>query len=131
HALPRTVRAPTPSARRLVRRPPRARRLRRLRAVAVLRPRILWRQMTIADKLKDDVATAMKAREKVRVGALRMVLAELQKAAKEGSPDELAVLRRERKRRLEAERAFREGGRQDLADAERDEAELIGSYLPQ
>ena len=45
-----------------------------------------------------------------------MLLSELQKAAKEGSDDELAVLRRERKRRTEAERAFRDGGREDLAD---------------
>ena len=49
-----------------------------------------------------------------RVGALRLVLSELQKAAKEGSDDELAVLRRERKRRLEAAQAYRDGGREDL-----------------
>jgi uncharacterized protein YqeY len=64
------------------------------------------------------------------VGALRLLLSELQKAEKEGAGDELGVLRRERKRRTEAERAFREGGREDLADAERAEAELIGGYLP-
>jgi hypothetical protein len=86
--------------------------------------------MTIADTVKDDLAQAMKAGERERVGALRLVLSELQKAAKEGSGDELAVLRRERKRRLEAERAFREGGRAELADAEQAEAELIGGYLP-
>ena len=50
----------------------------------------------------------MKAGDRERVGTLRMLLSELQKAAKEGSADELAVLRRERKRRAEAERAFRE-----------------------
>ena len=44
----------------------------------------------------------MKAGEKERVGALRLVLSELQKAAKDGDGDELAVLRRERKRRLES-----------------------------
>ena len=49
---------------------------------------------------------------------------------KEGSDDELAVLRRERKRRLEAARAYREGGREDLADGEESEAKLIGVYLP-
>jgi uncharacterized protein YqeY len=53
------------------------------------------------------------------VGTLRLLLSELQKAAKEGSSDELAVLRRERKRRAEAERAFRDGGREDLAAASR------------
>lgn len=72
----------------------------------------------------------MRAGEKQRVGALRLVLSELQKAAKEGDRDELAVLRRERKRRVEAARAFREGGRDDLAAGEETEAELIAGYLP-
>ena len=72
----------------------------------------------------------MKAGEKERVGTLRLLLSELQKAAKEGPDDELAVLRRERKRRAEAERAFRDGGREDLADAEAAEARIIGVYLP-
>lgn len=86
--------------------------------------------MTIAETVKADLARAMKAGEKEVVGALRLVLDELQKAAKAGSGDELAVLRRERKRRLESERAFRDGGRPELADAELTEAELIGTYLP-
>jgi uncharacterized protein YqeY len=73
---------------------------------------------------------AMKARDSERVGALRMVLSELQKAAKEGGSDELAVLRRERKRRLEAAEQFRRGGRPDLADREESEAQLIAGYLP-
>jgi uncharacterized protein YqeY len=76
------------------------------------------------------MTTAMKARETERVGALRMVLSELQKAAKEGNSDEVAVLRRERKRRLEAAEQFREGGRPELAEREESEATLIESYLP-
>lgn len=86
--------------------------------------------MTLTDCVKSDLATAMKAGEKQRVGTLRLVLSELQKAAKEGSDDELAVLRRERKRRQEAARAFRDGGREDLAGAEDAEAVLIEAYLP-
>jgi uncharacterized protein YqeY len=86
--------------------------------------------MTLADRVKQDVTTAMKAGEKDRVGTLRMVLSELQKAAKEGGDDEVAVLRRERKRRHDAARAFRDGGRPDLARAEEAEAELISGYLP-
>jgi uncharacterized protein len=86
--------------------------------------------MAILDMVKGDLQDAMRAGEKERVGALRLVLSELQKAAKEGSDDELAVLRRERKRRLEAARAYREGGREDLADGEETEAKLIGGYLP-
>jgi uncharacterized protein YqeY len=86
--------------------------------------------MTIAETVRSDLATAMKAGERERVGTLRMLLSELQKAAKEGRDDELAVLRRERKRRAEAERAFRDGGREDLAGAEAAEGEIIGAYLP-
>lgn len=72
----------------------------------------------------------MKAGERDRVTALRLVLSELQKSAKEGSDDELAVLRRERKRRREAEQAYREAGREDLASGEAFEAEAIEAYLP-
>lgn len=86
--------------------------------------------MAIADQIKDDVQGAMRAGDKQRVGALRLVLSELQKAAKEGADDELAVLRRERKRRVEAAGAYRDGGREDLAEGEEAEAELIGLYLP-
>ena len=60
----------------------------------------------------------MKGGDKDRVQALRLVLSELQKAAKEGDADETAVLRRERKRRQESARAFRDGGRDELATAE-------------
>jgi uncharacterized protein YqeY len=86
--------------------------------------------MAIAEQIKVDVQSAMRAGEKARVGALRLVLSELQKAAKEGGEDELAVLRRERKRRLEAAKAYRDGGREDLAGGEEAEGELIGAYLP-
>jgi uncharacterized protein YqeY len=76
------------------------------------------------------MTSAMKAGEKQRVGALRLVLSELQKAAKDGSDNELAVLRRERKRRLDAATQFRDGGRPELADQEESEARLIEDYLP-
>ena len=86
--------------------------------------------MAIVEQIKTDLQGAMRAGEKEKVGALRLVLSELQKAAKEGNDDELAVLRRERKRRLEAAQQFREGGREELAATEEAEGELIGSYLP-
>jgi uncharacterized protein len=86
--------------------------------------------MVIAEEIKTDLQGAMRAGEKTKVGALRLVLSELQKAAKEGADDELAVLRRERKRRLEAAGAYREAGREDLAEGEQAEAELISAYLP-
>jgi uncharacterized protein len=86
--------------------------------------------MTVTEQLRADMTTAMKAGQKARVGALKLVLSELQKAAKDGSGDELGVLRRERKRRLEAATQFRDGGRPELADQEESEAELIAGYLP-
>jgi uncharacterized protein len=86
--------------------------------------------LQIADRIKSDVATAMKAGEKERVGALRLVLSELQKASKDGETDELAVLRRERKRRREAAEAYREAAREDLAEGEDYEAQIIEHYLP-
>ncbi|HTD08107.1 MAG TPA: GatB/YqeY domain-containing protein [Solirubrobacteraceae bacterium] len=86
--------------------------------------------MAILEQIKVDLQAAMRAGEKHRVGALRLVLSELQKAAKEGADDELAVLRRERKRRLEAAKAYDEAGRDDLARGEQAEAQLIDAYLP-
>jgi len=86
--------------------------------------------VTVAEKVRSDLTTAMKAGERERVGALRLVLSELQKAAKEGGDDEVAVLRRERKRRLDAAEQFRAGGRDELAAKEESEATLIGGYLP-
>jgi uncharacterized protein len=86
--------------------------------------------MAVLDQVQQDANAALKAGDRQRAGALRLILSELQKAAKEGGDDEVAVLQRERKRRLEAADAYKEAGRQDLADSERREAELIEPYLP-
>jgi uncharacterized protein len=86
--------------------------------------------LQIAERIKSDVASAMKAGERDRVSALRLVLSELQKAEKDGDTDELAVLRRERKRRREAAEAYRGAAREDLADGEDFEAQIIEQYLP-
>jgi uncharacterized protein YqeY len=87
--------------------------------------------MALLEQIQDDVKTAMKAGEKGRVRALRLVASELQKAAKDGQADEVEVLQRERKRRLEAAEAYRDGGRDELAADEELEAEIISSYLPE
>src|SRR3954463_727678 len=86
--------------------------------------------MTLADRVKQDLTTAMKAGERDRVGALRLVLSELQKAEKEGASDEVAVLRRERKRRQESATAFRDGGGAEAAQAAGARAEVIAGSLP-
>jgi uncharacterized protein YqeY len=101
-----------------------------LTSVAAEKPTILSGELAIAEQIKTDVTTALKAGDRDRVGALRLVLSELQKAAKEGDSDEQAVLRRERKRRRESETAYRDAGRTDLADGEAYEAGVIEAYLP-
>lgn len=87
--------------------------------------------MTILEKVQGDVRTAMKAGERERAAALRMVVDALQQDAKLGDGDEVAVLQRERKKRLEAADAFRDGGRGEQADTEQSEAKLIEAYLPE
>ena len=86
--------------------------------------------MSVLEQVQSDVKDAMKARDRERVHALRLVANELQKAAKDNGGDEIQVLQRERKRRLEAAEAYRDGGRTDAAAAEEREAEIIASYLP-
>lgn len=91
--------------------------------------------MSVTERVQADVAAAMKAGDKGRVGALRLVVSELQLARKEaadgfGEQEEIAVLQRERKKRIEAAEAFKQGGRPEQAAAEEAEAELISGYLP-
>ena len=87
--------------------------------------------MALLERVQDDVKTALKAGERDRVNALRLIADALQKATKENGAEELEVLQRERKRRLEAAEAYRGGGRAELADAEEREAEIISAYMPE
>jgi uncharacterized protein len=88
--------------------------------------------MSIVERIREDTATALRAGERERVGTLRMLSSELQKALKEAGDrsDEAAVLQRERKRRFEAAEAYREAGRDDLASSEEREAAIVEEYLP-
>jgi uncharacterized protein len=87
--------------------------------------------MAVLEQIQDDVRTAMKARDRDRASALRLIVDVLQQDAKFGKGDEIAVLQRERKKRVEAAEAYEDAGRADQAAAERFEAELIEGYLPQ
>jgi uncharacterized protein YqeY len=87
--------------------------------------------MPILEQVQSDVRVAMKARDRERASALRMVVDVLQQDAKLGAGDEVAVLQRERKKRVEAAEAYEGAGRAEQAAAERFEAKLIESYLPQ
>jgi uncharacterized protein YqeY len=87
--------------------------------------------MSVLEQVQDDVKTAMKARDRERAGALRLIVDVLQQDAKLGKGDEVAVLQRERKKRVEAAEAYEDAGRAEQAASERFEAELIEGYLPQ
>ncbi len=92
-------------------------------------PSYTW-AMAVLEQVQDDVKAALKQGDRDRVHALRLIASELQKAAKEGDAEEVEVLQRERKRRIEAAEAYRDGGRDEQAAAEEREAQLIADYLP-
>ena len=81
--------------------------------------------MTVLEQVQDDARTAMKARERDKASALRLVVDALQQGAKLGKGDEVAVLQRERKKRVEAAEAYEGAGRDKQAAAERFE-EVFG-----
>ena len=92
--------------------------------------------MSILTDLQEAVKAALKAGDKDRVTALRMIVNELQKEAKQARQEldeatELQVLRPELKRREESIEAFRAGGREDLAAHEEQAALIIQELLPQ
>jgi uncharacterized protein len=86
--------------------------------------------MSVLEQVQDDVRSAMKARDREKAAALRMIVDVLQQDAKLGKGDEVAVLQRERKKRVEAAEAYEGAGRAEQAASERMEAELIEGYLP-
>jgi hypothetical protein len=91
--------------------------------------------VSILSQLQDSVKTALKAADKERVSALRMLVCEIQREAKVVRAEldetaEMAVLRRELKRREESIEAFRAGGREDLAANEEYAAAIIRDLLP-
>jgi len=86
--------------------------------------------MSVLEQVQADVRTAMKAGERERAAALRMIVDSLQQDAKLGKGDEVAVLQRERKKRLEAAEAYADAGREEQAASERFEAGLVEDYLP-
>lgn len=93
---------------------------------------------TLKEQLRSDLTTAMKARDSVRVGTLRMVLTAVSEAEKAGTESRelddqqvLDVIISQAKRRREAEAEFTKAGRDELAAKERDEAAVLADYLPQ
>jgi len=90
--------------------------------------------VAVLDRIKQDVTVALKAGDRERTGALRLLASELQKAVKEAREQEVRRDRRASARaqaRLESAEAFRDAGRTDLAESEEREAEVIDEYLPE
>src|SRR5918996_6209000 len=92
--------------------------------------------MSVIADIEQELKDAMRARESVRTGALRLTLAALRSAEKElgralKEDEELQVLQRERKRRAEAAEAFRSAGREEQADKEQEELEVIEEFMPE
>ena len=91
--------------------------------------------MSLIERLEGELKDAMVARDAERRNTLRMVLASLRGAEKElqrplHDDEELQVLQRERKRRREAAEGFRAGGREEQAEAEERELEVLEEFMP-
>ena len=92
----------------------------------------------LKDRLRDDLNTALKARDTLRTSVIRMVLAAITNAEVAGKEareltdeDVVGVLSSEAKKRRESATAFDEGNRPELAAKERAEAEILADYLPE
>ena len=92
--------------------------------------------MSLIARIEEELTLAMRDRNAERRDALRLILSSLRSAEKElqrglNDQEELQVLQRERKRRLEAAEAFRSGGRDEQADAEEYELEVLEEFMPE
>jgi uncharacterized protein len=92
--------------------------------------------MTLIKEIEGDLTDAMRAGETERRDALRLILNALRSAEKElqrplKEDEELQVLQRERKRRVEAAEAFRSGGREEQAQQEEQELEILEEFMPE
>ncbi len=92
--------------------------------------------MSLIEEIDNEVKDAMKARDSERRDALRLILDALKKTEKElqrplSEEEELQVMQRERKKRIEAADAFRDGGREEQAEAEERELEILEEFMPE
>jgi uncharacterized protein YqeY len=90
----------------------------------------------VIDRIDSELKAAMRARDNERRDALRLILSSLKGAEKElqrplSPEEELQVLQRERKKRIEAAEAFRHGGREEQAQAEERELAVLQEFMPE
>jgi uncharacterized protein YqeY len=92
--------------------------------------------MSLIAEIKDQLEDAMREGDTARRDTLRLILSSLQGAEKElqrplHEDEELQVLQRERKKRIEAAEAFRNAGRDEQADKEEDELDVLEEFMPE
>jgi len=92
--------------------------------------------VSLIEEIEDELKDAMRARDAERRDALRLILNALKGSQKElqrplSEEEELQVLQRERKRRIEAAEAFRSGGREEQAESEERELEILEEFMPE
>jgi len=92
--------------------------------------------VSLIGRIEEELAAAMRERDGERRDALRLILSSLRSAEKElqrplHDEEELQVLQRERKRRIEAAEAFRTGGREDQAESEERELAVLEEFMPE
>ena len=92
--------------------------------------------MTLIARIEDELSAAMRERNAARRDALRLILSNLRSAETElqrelNDQEELQVLQRERKKRLEAAEAFRHAGNDERAEAEEQELTVIEEFMPE
>jgi len=90
----------------------------------------------LLETIQNDLKTALKEKNELQVSTLRLLLAEthnrqIEKQAELTEEDIVAVLRKEAKKRQESVEAYEKGGRQELADKEKNELQFLSKYLPQ
>jgi uncharacterized protein len=92
--------------------------------------------MSLIAQIEDELAVAMRERDAPRRDTLRLILSNLRAAEKElrrelNDQEELQVLQRERKKRVEAAEAFRDAGNEERAQAEEQELDVIVEFMPE
>jgi len=95
--------------------------------------------MTLLNRVESDLKEAMRARDTMKLGVLRMLKSALKYAviAKSGAETELSdaeaaqVIRKQAKQRQDSIESFEKGGRTDLANKEKEELSILNAYLPQ
>ena len=92
--------------------------------------------MSLENQIKQDIVTAMKAKDRLKLGTLRMVKAAMtnysieQKKEQLADSDLITILQKQVKQRRDSIDSFKKAGRQDAADKEEKEMGILQSYLP-